>query len=132
MKIETVASPNERLKQAFTMSGLKQTDLVEKTGIDKSSISLYLSGKVTPKGNKLYRLAVALDVDPVWLSGFDVPMKHIPQKSTYTLDPVEREIIETYRKADARQKMRIGGLIAEIADEIEKNAPVSNGNGKVG
>lgn len=75
MKPEIVASTHERLKEAFSNSALRQADLVKKTGIDKSSISLYLSGKVTPKGDKLYQLALALDVDPVWLSGFDVPMR---------------------------------------------------------
>lgn len=75
MKPKLVASTCERLNEAFAKSGLKQADLVKMADIDKSSISLYLSGKVTPKGDKLYRLAIALNVDPVWLSGFDVPME---------------------------------------------------------
>lgn len=74
MKAEIVASTHERLKQAFSNTSLKQADLVRLTGIDKSSISLYLSGKITPKGDKLYKLALALGVSPVWLSGFNVPM----------------------------------------------------------
>ena len=73
MKVEIVATTQERLIEAFASSGLKQADLVRMTGIDKSSISLYFSGKVTPKGDKLYKLAVALDVTPEWLSGFNVP-----------------------------------------------------------
>lgn len=73
MKVEIVATTQERLIEALTSSGLKQADLVRMTGIDKSSISLYFSGKVTPKGDKLYKLAVALDVTPEWLSGFNVP-----------------------------------------------------------
>lgn len=75
MKPKIVASTCDRLNEAFSLSGLKQADLVRMTDIDKSSISLYLAGKVTPKGDKLYRISVALNVDPVWLSGFDVPMK---------------------------------------------------------
>jgi transcriptional regulator with XRE-family HTH domain len=73
-KVEIVESTCERLNYAFNKSSLKQVDLVRITGIDKSSISLYLSGKVTPKGDKLYKLALALGVSPVWLSGFNVPM----------------------------------------------------------
>ena len=75
MKPQIIASTCDRLNEAFNLSGLKQADLVRMTDIDKSSISLYLAGKVTPKGDKLYKLSVALDVDPVWLSGFDVPMR---------------------------------------------------------
>ena len=74
-RVEIVESTCDRLKIAFEKSSLKQADLVKVTGIDKSSISLYLSGKVTPKGDKLYKLALALNVSPVWLSGFDVPMQ---------------------------------------------------------
>ena len=73
-KVEIIESTCERLNYAFNKSSLKQADLVRLTGIDKSSISLYLSGKVTPKGDKLYKLALALNVSPVWLSGFNVPM----------------------------------------------------------
>lgn len=72
--VEIVESTCDRLNRAFNNSSLKQADLVKLTGIDKSSISLYLSGKITPKGDKLYKLALALNVSPVWLSGFDVPM----------------------------------------------------------
>lgn len=74
MNVEIVESTCDRLNRAFAKSSLKQADLVKLTGIDKSSISLYLSGKVTPKGDKLYKLAMALNVSPVWLSGFDVPI----------------------------------------------------------
>lgn len=73
MKVEIVASTHERLLEAFNDKDIKQSDLVRLTGIDKGSISLYMSGKVTPKGDKLYKLAVALGVTPEWLSGFNVP-----------------------------------------------------------
>lgn len=74
MKVEIIASTSERLLEALNANSLKQADLVKMTGIDKSSISLYFSGKVVPKGDKLYKLAVALKVTPEWLSGFNVPM----------------------------------------------------------
>lgn len=74
MKVEVVATTQERILKAFNATSLKQADLVRMTGIDKSSISLYLSGKVAPKGDKLYKLAIALGVTPEWLSGFNVPM----------------------------------------------------------
>lgn len=39
---------NKRIKQALELRGMKQTDLVEATGIGKSAISQYLSGKYVP------------------------------------------------------------------------------------
>ena len=52
-----------RLKQALEMRNMKQADLVNMTGIGKSSISTYLSGDYEPKQKNLYRLAKALDVN---------------------------------------------------------------------
>lgn len=100
-KVEIVESTCERLNYAFNKSSLKQVDLVRITGIDKSSISLYLSGKVTPKGDKLYKLALALGVSPVWLSGFNVPMveeKNPPVPRRETLGEEIQPISENTQK----------------------------------
>ncbi len=74
MKVEIIASTAERLAEAMNIKKYKQADLVRLTGIDKSSISLYLKGKYSPKGIKLVKLANALNVSPSWLSGFNVPI----------------------------------------------------------
>lgn len=72
-----------RLKQALEMRNMKQADLVNMTGIGKSSISTYLSGDYEPKQKNLYRLAKALDVNESWLMGYDVPMeRQQPVQST--------------------------------------------------
>ena len=64
----------DRLRQAMELRGLRATDLVEKTGIPKGTISYYLSGKTEPKSDRLYILAQTLDVSEAWLLGYDVPM----------------------------------------------------------
>ena len=61
----------QRLVQAFAASGLTQAELARASGIDRGSISLYLSGRYRPKADKLIRLAAALSVTPEWLSGVD-------------------------------------------------------------
>ncbi len=61
----------QRLEQAFAASGLTQAELARAAGIDRGSISLYLSGRYRPKADKLIRLAAALSVTPEWLSGVD-------------------------------------------------------------
>lgn len=66
---------NKRLKHAMNLRNIKQVDLVRKTGISKSSISQYVSGEYIPKQDKIFSLAKALDVDPSWLMGKDVPME---------------------------------------------------------
>ena len=61
----------ERLNAAFSASGLSQAELSRATGIDRASISLYLSGRYRPKADKLLRLAQVLHVAPEWLSGME-------------------------------------------------------------
>lgn len=63
-----------RLKKALSLRGMKQIELSEKTGIGKSAISQYLSGKIVPKQDKIYLMAHALDINEGWLMGYDVSM----------------------------------------------------------
>lgn len=63
-----------RLKKAMQIRGIKQVELANKTGIDKSLISNYLQGNYKAKQDKLHKLAVALDVSEGWLMGYNVDM----------------------------------------------------------
>ena len=70
-----MTSFSDRLKEAMKAKGLKQTDLSRSSGLDKSLISNYLSGKYKARQENLYILAKVLDVPEAWLMGHDVPMR---------------------------------------------------------
>lgn len=70
-----VEACNKRLQKALSIREMKQTELCSRAKIPKSSLSLYLSGAYEPKQDRLYEIANVLDVDPVWLMGYDVPME---------------------------------------------------------
>lgn len=65
---------SNRLQKALDCSNMKQVDLVEKTGLDKTLINKYLAGIMKAKQDKLTILANALNVNEVWLMGYDIPM----------------------------------------------------------
>lgn len=67
--MDTIASI---LRTALEMRGMKQAELVELTGIGKSSISTYLRGSYIPKQKNIYKMAKALNVNEAWLMGEDV------------------------------------------------------------
>ena len=92
MNVKIEASTSERLKTAMKLKNLKQADLVRSTGIDKGSISLYVSGKYSPKGDKLYKLAMALDVSSAWLSGFNVPMNNSEINEPSNIDIISEKL----------------------------------------
>ena len=65
----------DRIKEAMEIRSMRQADIVEKTGISKGALSSYISGKYVPKQTNTYKIAKALNVDPSWLMGYDVPME---------------------------------------------------------
>lgn len=65
---------NSRLKIAMEYKNVKPADLSKMTGIGKSSISQWLSGKYSAKQDKIFIIAEALNINPSWLIGADVPM----------------------------------------------------------
>ena len=69
MQVDTFAN---RLKKALTINNMTQTDLSNKTKLDKSLISNYLSGNYKAKQDNLTLLANALNVSEPWLMGYDV------------------------------------------------------------
>lgn len=77
-----MATTSERIRFAMDLRGLKQADLVEKTGISKGALSSYISGRYSPKQNNIYLISKALSVNEAWLMGADVPMERIEIKGT--------------------------------------------------
>ena len=75
MGMETTEKCSVRIAKALSIRNMKQSELCEKTKIPKSAISQYLSGAFEPKQDRLLLIAKALEVDPAWLMGFDVPME---------------------------------------------------------
>ncbi len=78
-----------RLKQLMIKKDLRQIDILNackpfcneyNVKFNKSDISQYVSGKSEPNQDKLYILSKALNVNPVWLMGYDVP-KHINESN---------------------------------------------------
>jgi len=67
----------KRLKYALDHAGMTQSDLSEKTGIKKPSISAYVNGRYAPTQERLEVIADALRVDKVWLMGYDAPMREV-------------------------------------------------------
>ena len=86
----------ERLKYYMDEAGMKQTELVEKSQISKSTISEYLSGSYEPKQRNIYKLAMALGIKPSQLMGISGP--RIVKMPPIELNQPERELITKYRK----------------------------------
>lgn len=69
-----ITTTSARLKEALYAAGKTPADLARETGLNKSTLSRYLSGAVEPKQNAVAKLASSLNVSEMWLWGYDVPM----------------------------------------------------------
>lgn len=79
----------DRLRQAMVIRDVTASQISRATGISKSVLSMYLSGKNEARQNNLYTLAVALNVTEPWLMGFDVPM----ERDVHRVDAIEAQAV---------------------------------------
>lgn len=124
-----VATPAERLNEALALKNMKPSELSEMSGVAKSSISSYLSGKYDPKQSSLYRMSKALDVNEMWLGGYDVPMERpVEQKQTDAMVTLtkrmrtEKEFRELILKISTLNEKRIGAIRAMVASWEDHDA----------
>lgn len=66
---------SERLKYAMEIRNVKQAELSKATGISKTNMTYYISGKNKPREDKINLIAKELNVNPIWLLGYNVPME---------------------------------------------------------
>lgn len=99
MYTKPIETCGQRISKALSIRGIKQSELCALAKIPKSSLSLYLSGAYEPKQDRIYDMAQVLDVDPVWLMGFDVPMeKQQSSPDKQELTEGEKLVLELFRK----------------------------------
>lgn len=65
----------KRLEKALNIRNMKPVELHEKTGISESLLSKYLSGNAIARQRKIALISETLNINPVWLMGYDVPME---------------------------------------------------------
>ena len=121
-----VAQTADRIREAMADANKKQADLVRETGLDRGAMSSYLSGKYEPKQKAIGLLAKALDVNEMWLWGYDVPKERTPsQKKTDKLatlydkmlrDPMLLDIVDKLSKMDSEQR----ASYQQIMDLLDK------------
>lgn len=118
MLIDTFAN---RLDKAISIRKVKQSELSARTGIDKSLISNYLSGKYKAKQNNVYLIAKALNVNEAWLLGYDVPMER-----TTSIDNIGSEVVQipVYGRISAGLpiEMQSDGIVDYIYIEKSPNS----------
>lgn len=110
MDTNTVVDFGIRLKQALKTRNMNQTKLSELSGINNSTISEYISGKYEPNRTRIAEFSKILNVDEVWLMGYDVPM--IKESVPLTLYE-KKQLLENIEKEYRNQNKNIATLCSE-------------------
>ena len=72
----------KRLSLALSNMNMIPQELSNTSGVNKSSISQYLNGSHSPSNVSSEKMAKILNVNSLWLMGFDVPMRNIDDINT--------------------------------------------------
>ena len=108
MKPERVARLQDRLKEALNVRGMKAIDLSEKLDISRGTISYYMSGKSSPKADRLNQICSVLSVSEAWMLGYDVPMDRTSEQKKN--DNIVRFV------AQMRKDNDFFGVVSDLAD----------------
>lgn len=117
MKQDTFAN---RLRKAMDIRNFKQIDLVNKTKLDKSLINKYLNGISEAGSDKLTILSNALDVNEVWLMGYDVPMNEENNSQSNELDELDEILFSKAKELSDEDKKMVIGIINAIKRDVDK------------
>lgn len=123
----------QRMRTAMDIRNIKQVELVERTGLTKSAINQYYSGKYEPKQKGTYLIAQALDVSESWLMGYDVPMERLNVKypdNVYKIEPaqyptLDGDSVTTGRAANTSSS---ADFCVQMPDESMINARINAGD----
>lgn len=121
---QRIALTKDRLMEAMRDADKKQADLARETGLNRATISKYLSGAVEPRQDAAYKLALALNVSETWLWGYDVPKERtISQKKNDDLvkiiaqmrkDPKFFEIVSKLAELPPEQYASLTTIISAL------------------
>ena len=98
MKKKKELTPYEKIKQQRLIQiiteycGGSQQRFVERTGINKGSVSTYVRGQNVPSYDNILKISQAFDVEVEWLLACDV----IPEG----VDSDAREFVDLFQSAD--------------------------------
>ncbi len=130
--INKVAKFKDRFAKAMAIRNVRAVDITAQTGIPQATISQYKTGYAQPKSDKLQKIADALDVNPAWLMGLDVPMENPPiiietgndivsyelqwaksggGEHPIELNDAEKDLIKLYRTTDDDTRRMIDRLL---------------------
>nr|DAY65437.1 MAG TPA: helix-turn-helix domain protein [Caudoviricetes sp.] len=128
MKNEKTA---KRLRIALSNMNMKPQELADLSGVSKSSISQYINGSHAPSNLSSGKMGKILNVNPLWLMGFDTSMKQDSEFVGKEFSEIPPEIMTYYNKLNdlgketATEQVRLLTLDKKYTDTAVQSFPKS-------
>ena len=106
------------LKNALSSMKITQTELSKRTGISRSLIGFYCSGKYEPKTENLYKLAKALNLNPQDLTEYgDDSSPGIEVSPTHYIDHAADEVhMERYHRLNSQGQTKVNDYMDDLLE----------------
>ena len=116
MYSERIETCGRRISKALELKGMRPSELCKLAKVPKSSLSLYLSGAYEPKQDRIYNMAMALNVSEAWLMGYDVPMERDSSSDDQNITEGEQLLLDLFRKIpEDRQQLVLQMIRAALS-----------------
>lgn len=102
--MKKVTTSDARLVELMQAFDINQTDICNRTGLHKSSMSCYVSGKRPLGKTTLIKISRAFNVSVDWLMGYDVPMN------------VSIEVMKHEEELQDEQALRVARMFSALTE----------------
>lgn len=112
-----------RFKEEIDKKGLRPSDVAIMTGINKATISQYLSGKYLPKQDKLLKIAAVLKVKPSELDDWDeseAPHRPPSQNLLELIFKNDPEFLAKISRIELNGKINEPGVVAHLTQRQQE------------
>ena len=110
IKVETCG---KRIKDALKNRRIKNVDLANYLGVDKSLITKYINNVFSPKQEKIVLMSEYLQVNPMWLMGYDVTMERKDAEKKTKNDDNDL-LLADFEKLTEEQKELVKAMIKQL------------------
>lgn len=120
--MEIIEEFRSRLRTALDMKNMKAIDLAKAIHVNRSTITLWLSGKTNARQDKIYQIAKYMNIDPTWLLGADVPFTSFEKAMNQTTSKsINDEIMSKVIKLNEDNKRFVLGYIDGMLAQQDDN-----------
>ena len=109
----------KRIQLALSNANMKPQELANLSGVKKASISQYVNGSHVPGNINAGKMGAVLNVNPLWLMGFDAPME---RKNNSTKAEKDFDILYKFSMLNERDKKIVSDMIDSMLSGQEEGA----------